>query len=129
MGRAAAFKVKLEAYGTLVDLTMLPTTKCSCWEYGYPDKDCAICGGSGYVTPGVVVTVKAFVFPLSPTELTNEVGTVKMGKGTAYFSPDLDLYEYENVVWDGVRYAISNRNRELIGEEVIYRDCNLDRID
>lgn len=129
MGRADAFKAKLETHGSVVSLVPLPTDKCTCWEYGYPDKDHALCGGTGYLTPGDTVSVKAFIFPRSPTELTNEIGTVKMGQGTAYFSPDLDLYAYEKVVWDEVTYRMSDRDRAAIGEEIIYRVCSIDRID
>lgn len=131
MSRSAAFKAKLETYGTLVDLMMLPTDKCSCWKYGYPDKDCTLCGGEGYAAPGPAVSVKAFIFPStgSSKEFTNEVGTAKMGQCVAYFSPDLDLYQYEKVVWDEVTYRISQRDRAVIGSEIIYRECQLDRAD
>ena len=130
MSRASAFKNKLEAFGSSVSLMLLPTTKCSCWEYGYPDKDCALCDGEGYLTSSHV-DVKAFVLPneASPKEFTNDIGTAKVGECTAFFSPDLDLYDYVKVVWDDVTYTIKDRDREMIGSEIIYRVAKLERVD
>jgi hypothetical protein len=130
MSRALAFKAKLETYGSTIVLKSLATEKCTCWQYGYPNKDHTPCGGTGYLNAGEDETVKAFIFPTSDSqkEYVADVGVAKAGSCKVYLSPDVDLYVYKEMVWDSVTYRIADRDRVTIVDEIIYKSFTAERI-
>lgn len=134
MSRAMAFIGRLEHYGTDILLKPKPSTapanKCSCWEHGYPDPDCSICGGDGYIVEGSSQTVKAFIFPQtdSEKEVAEDMGIAKGGACRVYLSPEVDLALYEEVTWEEVVYRITQRDKAAIADEIIYKTAILERI-
>lgn len=137
MSKSLLFKEKLAAYGTIVSLIPLGTNKCSCWKNGWPDKDHVPCNGTGYLDAGDPLVVKAFTFPaqrsqrgyhIDPKEYHMDMGIAKAGNCKCYFSPDIDLYDYEKVEWEGIIYRLSDRDRIAIDDEIIYKTCTAERI-
>ncbi len=134
MSKVQEYIKRLEKHGTTVTVINQPSTesKCSCWEYEWPDKDCIVCGGKGYIDEVVSYTAKAFIFPLvdSPKELDHmNIGVAIGGQVRAYFRPDVDLDSAHYVVWDGIRYRISDVDRAIVEETIIYRLCHMDKVD
>jgi hypothetical protein len=133
MSRAEQFRQKLRNYGEDVTFIHRPSTsaRCACWEFGFPDPDCLVCDGSGYVTGGTTEPGKAFVLPtVTSTKLGDlNFGVGAMGSGNIYVDPDLDLTVIEKVMWDGMIYELSDRDRMAIAGEIIYRYARIERVD
>jgi len=134
MSKSEEFIKRLSKYGTDVIVYNKPTAseKCSCWEYGWPDKDCVECAGRGYTDNIKVIEIKAFLFPLRDSDKQLDflnIGVAIGGQIMAYFSPEFDLNSAEYVIWDDIRYKVTGIDRAIIGNEMIYRSCHLDKVD
>jgi len=134
MSKSGQFIKRLNKYGTDIVVHNKPnvSTKCTCWNFGWPDKDCSICGGKGYIEVPREVGVKAFIFPLRDSDKQIDymnIGVAIGGQCMAYFSPDMDLDSAQYVEWDNIEYKVTGVDRALIGNEMIYRSCHLDKVD
>jgi hypothetical protein len=134
MSKSEEFIKRLNKYGADVIVHNKPTTskKCSCWLYGWPDKDCELCGGKGYTDIIKIVETKAFIFPLRDSDKQLDfinIGVAIGGQIMAYFSPEFELSLAEYVFWDDIKYKVTGVDRASIGNEMIYRSCHLDKVD
>jgi len=134
MSKSNEFIKRLNKYGTTISVYSIPSSsnKCTCWTYDWPDKDCMICGGKGYIDSIVAFDIKAFIFPLRDSD--KEIDHINIGKAIggqimAYFSPEFNLESIEYAVWDNIKYKITGVDRAIIKDEMIYRSCHLDKVD
>jgi len=134
MSKASQYIKRLNMYGTDVIIHNKPSTthKCTCWEFGWPNKDCPLCGGKGYIDNIGEIIVKAFIFPLRDSDKQIDymnIGVAIGGQLMGYFSPDLDLDSAQYIIWDNIEYKVTGVDRAIIGSEMIYRSCHLDKVD
>lgn len=135
MGRAAQFAKRVLLYGDAITCILFPDTsesnKCSCWEFGWANPDCETCGGSGYLIGGETVTIKGFVQPREQSWKANQeiIGFIPGGDGRVFFSGDTDVDAIDEITWHGDKYKLSNRDKEVIKDEVIYRVATIERVE
>ena len=134
MSKSAEFLKRLNKYGTMVIVHMIPSiaNKCTCWEYEWPDKDCILCNGTGYTDAEEIIETKAFIFPLRDSDKELDfmnIGIAIGGQIMAYFSPEFDLPAAQYIIWDEIKYKVTGVDRALIGKEMMYRSCHLDKVD
>lgn len=133
-----AFSKRVHKYGQTVTIYWKPSTdasnKCTCWEDGYPDPDCIICGGDGYMVAVASTTTKAFVQDFKKrigerVILGESTDYIRSGRKRFYFLPHLIPLNMNYIDFTGDHYRVLEHGEWLIGNDVIYTWATCEVID